>query len=215
MGPAAGELNPPLGRKLAGALAAASGAGMLSIELGAAKVLGATFGTSLPVWAAVLGVTMLALAAGYFAGGGWVDRRPAARGLAWMFGGAAALALALPWIGPAATRAFAGWGVQAGATAASLLLLGPALTLLGMTTPALVRLSAARVEESGSAAGVVYAMTTAGGVLMSAACSLWLFPDLGLRWTGLLTAILLCGGVLGGLRQKRLPLLAQTPMIGS
>lgn len=207
MGPAAGKLTAaaaaPLGAGRAGAMAATAGAGMLSIELGVAKILGATFGTSLPVWAAVLGVTMLALAAGYFAGGAWVDRRPTARGLSLLFGGAALLAFALPWTGPALTRAFAGWGVPAGSTAASLFLLGPALLLLGMTTPALIRLSAAQVEGSGSAAGVVYAMTTVGGVAMSVACSLWLFPELGLRWTGLLTAVVLSGGAVGGMTQKR------------
>lgn len=193
----------PLGSGRAGAMAAAAGAGILSIELGTAKILGAAFGTSLPVWAAMLGLAMLALALGYWAGGAWIDRRPYAGGLAWLFGGAAVLALGLPWAGPVAVRALAGLGVQAGSTVASLLLLGPPLMLLGMTTPALIRLSAAQVEGSGSAAGIVYAMTTVGGVAMSVACSLWLFPELGLRWTGLLTAALLSGGAAGGMRQKK------------
>ncbi len=181
-------------RRQTAILAALAGAGMLAVELVVAKLMAGTFGTSLNVWASVLAVTMLSLAAGYFAGGAWVDRAPKPGVLTKMFGVAAALALAAPWVGPVVLSGVAGLGLEAGSIAAALLLLGPALAFLGMTSPALIRLGAAGIEQSGSTAGLVYALTTAGGVVMSLACSLWLIPSLGLRIASLAAAALLAGG---------------------
>jgi len=186
-------------------LAAAAGAGMLAVELIVAKLMAGTFGTSLNVWASVLAVTMLSLAAGYFAGGAWVDRSPRPAVLTKLFGVAAALALAAPWLGAVALSGLAGLGLAAGSVAAALLLLGPALVFLGMTSPALIRLGTTDIEQSGSTAGLVYAFTTAGGVAMSLVCSLWLIPSLGLRIASLAAAALLTGGAALSLTARARP----------
>ncbi|RLT31599.1 MAG: hypothetical protein DWI55_06075, partial [Chloroflexi bacterium] len=50
-----------------------AGAGTLAIEMIAPRLLAPAFGTSQPIWAAVIGMTLLYLAIGYHLGGRWAD----------------------------------------------------------------------------------------------------------------------------------------------
>ena len=63
--------RPPRGwtRIAALLLAALSGAAVMVVELGVARILTPVFGGSISVWAIVIATTMLALAAGYAFGG--------------------------------------------------------------------------------------------------------------------------------------------------
>src|SRR6187549_3913585 len=61
------------------ALAAAvflSGAVLLGVEIAASRVLAPTFGSSLYVWGALIGVVLAGLAVGYWLGGTLADRWP-------------------------------------------------------------------------------------------------------------------------------------------
>ena len=57
------------------ATAATTGACILIVEILGAKMLSPFLGTSHFVWTAQIGVTLLALSGGYYAGGSLVDRR--------------------------------------------------------------------------------------------------------------------------------------------
>jgi len=83
------------------ALAAAvflSGAVLLGVEIAASRVLAPTFGSSLYVWGALIGVVLSGLAIGYWLGGTLADRWPTP----YLFVGAialgAGLVLAIPLV---------------------------------------------------------------------------------------------------------------------
>jgi len=74
------------------AAAILNGAVIMAVELLGARMLSPVFGGSLTVWAAMISVTMLSLAVGYFAGGWLADRRPRPALVAGLLLAAAALA---------------------------------------------------------------------------------------------------------------------------
>ena len=50
-------------------LAFIEGGGVMCVELCSAKILSPIFGTSIYIWASVLGITLTALMSGYYLGG--------------------------------------------------------------------------------------------------------------------------------------------------
>src|SRR6476619_6769481 len=68
-----------------------SGAVLLGVEIAASRVLAPTFGSSLYVWGALIGVVLTGLAVGYWLGGTLADRWPTP----YLFVGAIALGAGL------------------------------------------------------------------------------------------------------------------------
>src|ERR1044072_8967656 len=102
------------GSPLAGlALAVAvflSGAVLLGVEIAASRVLAPTFGSSLYVWGALIGVVLTGLAIGYWLGGTLADRWPTP----YLFVGAiargAGLVLAIPLVDQWVLDQAGAWG---------------------------------------------------------------------------------------------------------
>jgi len=61
---------------------------------------------------------------------------------------------------------------------------------MGATLPILARFLTSSVDSAGREAGRAYAINTLGGVLGTLAAGFWLVPELGLRLTTLLAAVL-------------------------
>jgi spermidine synthase len=153
------------GRALAAYLvvtAMACGALVMVIEVLGSRVIGPFFGVSLFVWTALITVTLLALAAGYAAGGWLADRYTNPEALYAVILVAGAAVLAIPFAKAAVLKASLPLGLRAGSFAAALLLFGPALFLLGCVTPWLVRLLAREPSRLGWTVGVLYALSTLG-----------------------------------------------------
>jgi spermidine synthase len=191
---------PPLGL-----LVFAVGAASLGAEIAAARLLAPFFGASTIVWANTIGIVLVSLSVGYWLGGRFADRHPVKEGLCALVL-IAALAVAVV---PFAADPFLDVSVKAlddlsaGAFIGSLLavtvLIGPPVVLLGAVSPYAVRLAVSSVEESGSVAGRMYAISTAGSLAGTFASALALIPLVGTRRTfiffGLLCAVVAFGGV--------------------
>jgi spermidine synthase len=183
----------------------ASGMTSLAAEFSASRLLGNVFGTSNLVWAAIIGLILIYLTAGYFIGGRWADRSPHPKTmygiLAW---GAFTLGL-VPYIAQpvlrAAADAFDGLqvGVLLGSFAAVLVLFSVPVTLLGMISPFAIRLSMEDAKRAGNVSGNVYAISTLGSFIGTYLPVLVMIPTIGTTRTFLVFSVFLLCVALAGL----------------
>jgi len=181
-----------------------SGMTSLAAEFGASRLLGNVFGTSNLVWAAIIGLILIYLTAGYFLGGRWADRSPHPKTmyqiLAW---GAFTLGI-VPYIAQpvlrAAATAFEGLqvGILLGSFVAVLILFSIPVTLLGMISPFAIRLSLEDAQHAGNVSGNVYAISTLGSFVGTYLPVLVLIPTIGTTKTFLVFSVfLLCVALTG------------------
>jgi hypothetical protein len=175
-----------------------AGFATLGVELSASRLLDPWFGNSLIVWASLIGLILLYLAAGYALGGAVADRSPRLLTLL-RLAGLAALGIGLiPTVSRpvllVASRGIANLdaGLLGGGMAAMLLLFSVPVTLLGCVSPFAVRLALQDIAGSGVVAGRLYAVSTAGSILGAFLPVLLLIPNLGTRRT----FAVLAGGLL-------------------
>jgi spermidine synthase len=184
------------------------GAASLGAEIAAARLLAPFFGASTIIWANTIATVLVALSVGYWIGGRLADRDPTLRGLCRIVLAAALLLAVVPFVAhPFLTFAVDALDqVRAGAFVGSLLgvlvLVSVPVLLLGAAAPYAIRLSVRSVEESGTVAGRLYAISTAGSLAGVFLAALILVPLVGTRRTFLAFALALALVALAGLRRR-------------
>jgi spermidine synthase len=185
-----------------------AGACTMATEMSASRLLAPFFGSSILVWANIIGLILLYLAAGYVYGGRLADRHPDIRYLARLMLIAAAVIAVIPFVAQpilsAAVQAFADVSVGAflGSFFAVMALFSLPVTLLGMASPFAVRLAVQSVEAAGEAAGRMYALSTAGSLVGTFVPVVLLIPLIGTRRTMLSTAGLLAATAVPALGRR-------------
>ncbi len=171
--------------------ATVTGAAIMIVEILGAKLLAPYVGTSHFVWTAQIAVTLVALAAGYYAGGRLVDRAP---GLGPLYGAilVAAIYLCLTVL---AVRPVAYWCLDfplaIGSLLASLFLFFVPLSLLAMVGPFFVRVLTNSLHGVGGNVGRLTALSTLGSFAGTLLIGYVLIPILPNSWIMYLTAGLL------------------------
>jgi spermidine synthase len=196
---------PPLGL-----LVFVVGAGSLGAEIAGVRLLAPYFGASTIVWANTISVVLVALSLGYWVGGKLADRHPTRRALCLLSLGAAVLLAAVPFAGKplldAGTAALDSVSVGAflGSLAAISVLLSVPILLMGAVSPWALRLAVRGVEDAGTVAGRLYAISTAGSLVGTLLSALLLIPAIGTRSTFLVLALAMAVTAVLGLRPRRL-----------
>jgi spermidine synthase len=195
------------------------GMGSLGAEIAAVRLLAPYFGASTVIWANTIGVVLVALSAGYWLGGRWADRNPSAQALCRV----ALLAAALLAIVPFVARPLLDVAVDAldevsagaflGSLVAVLVLVAIPVLLLGAVSPWALRLAVRDVENAGTIAGRLYALSTAGSLVGTLLSALVLIPLVGTRRTFLLFALAIAVVAVLGLRPVRRYALAPAAII--
>lgn len=193
-----------------------SGMSSMALEMCASRLLAPYFGTSLFVWANLIGLILIYLSAGYFVGGRLADRFPSQRLLCTL------TTIAALWIGliPFVSRPVLDWSTSGldtenasvfyGSLLAVILLFSVPVTLLGVVSPFAIRLSVDRVGSAGRSAGGLYALSTAGSIVGTFLPVLLLIQNWGVRRTLLAVCVTLLAASLWGMR-PRWRLLASVP----
>lgn len=195
-----------------------SGMTSLAAEFGASRLLGNVFGTSNPVWAAIIGLILIYLTAGYFLGGRWADRSPHPKTMYSILAWAAFTLGVVPYIAGPVLRTAANAvdnlqiGIIAGAFVGVLVLFTIPVTLMGMISPFAIRLSLSDAGQAGNTAGTIYGISTIGSFIGTFLPTLLLIPTIGTTRTFLvfslaLLLVALVGLGLSGGRRAVLPAL--------
>ncbi|NOK63022.1 MAG: spermidine synthase [Chloroflexi bacterium AL-W] len=185
-----------------------AGIGTLGVEMIASRLLAPYFGTSQPVWAVVIGLTLIYLSIGYRLGGSLADRRPEQRLLFQIIVWAGLCTAFIPILSDPILRfsqqalLLFRVGSFVGALFAVLLLFSVPVILMAMVSPFAIRLQLARaqggIETAGGIAGSISAISTVGSILGTFVTVLYLIPTIGtMRTTYLFAFFLMIIGLIG------------------
>jgi predicted membrane-bound spermidine synthase len=185
-----------------------AGIGTLGIEMIASRLLAPYFGTSQPIWAVVIGLTLIYLTIGYRLGGTLADRRPDERTLYQIIIWSGFLTGLIPLLSEPILRFSQGTiarlavGSFLGALFGVLLLFAAPVILMAMVSPFAIRLQLRQVEAgvaaAGRTAGTLSALSTMGSIVGTFLTVLYLIPAIGTaRTTYLIAAFLMIVGLIG------------------
>ena len=188
-----------------------SGMTSLALEMCASRLLAAYFGTSLFIWANLIGLILVYLTVGYFIGGRLADRYPSEQVLCTITAMAALSISILPFI----SQVILTWSITGleqvsvsiffSSLLGTILLFAVPVTLLGLVSPFAIRLVTKEVGRSGKTSGSLYAISTFGSILGAFLPVLWLIPAFGVRRTLLIFGVILFAASLWGLRPRWRP----------
>jgi spermidine synthase len=181
------------------------GAAVMAAELCGARLLAPIFGSSLYVWATVMAVTLAALAAGYFAGGrlSRTSKIPS-NALYSILIAASLFLLLMPVFSFYLIPRISYLAFLPAVILSTVLLLFFPVVLLGASSPLFIRLQSGVTSAEGHVSGMVYAVSTAGGIISTFVCGFYLIPELGLRFTMICFGAMLLISVIICLRKKEL-----------
>jgi predicted membrane-bound spermidine synthase len=170
-----------------------TGAIIMSFEMLGSRYLNPYFGSGIYTWASLISTVLLALTAGYFAGGTLADRTasPGVLAITVMIGSLYLLVL------PSFSQPILEFvlrtieDIRAASLLAAIALMFLPVTLLGMYSPFAIRLLLRSPQSSGRVSGTVYGISTAGSIVGTLGTTFYLIPMLGVR------AITLGLGILG------------------
>ena len=170
--------------------AALEGAAVMAVELMAARMLAPYFGSSLYVWVAVIGITLLSLAIGYYFGGRIADKYTHLTTIHWTLLTASLFLMLMHYSAQHLTIAFMGLDMRLAVVMVSLLLILPPLLLLGMVPTLLIRFLTSKVEDAGATTGRVFTISSTSGILALPLFGFFVIPQFGLATPSILIGLL-------------------------
>src|ERR1700694_5828642 len=189
------------------------GAASLGAEIAAARLRAPYFDASTIIWANTIATVLVALSAGYAIGGRLADRRADLRGLCAIVLVASALLALVPFVSDPflrlSVKALGALSVGGflGSLAAVLVLVAVPVMLLGTVAPYANRLELARVDDTGTVTGRLYAISTAGSLVGTFVSALALIPLIGTHRTFVVFALALAAVAAPWMESKRFLLL--------
>ncbi len=159
-----------------------AGGVVMALEMAAVRLFAPYFGYSIYVWGTTICVVMAAMVAGYAIGGRLADTPRAEMSLFVAIVASAAWQLLALWTMGSLLPRLAEASDVVGVTLGALVLFAPSMVALAATCPILVRLCT-DVATIGRAAGLIYALSTAGSMAGILATIFVLLPRLGTHAT--------------------------------
>lgn len=176
-----------------------SGTVVMILELIGSRIMAPYLGTSIYIWASLIGVILGALTVGYYLGGRFSNIKPQISFLTSILFLAGIAILLIVLVKEPVLRSSMQLGVRLGSITAALILFALPSLVLGMVSPYAIRLKIDNVEKSGGVAGNLYALSTVGSILGTFLAGFYLIPSFGSTQIIFgLSLVLLLASLLGG-----------------
>ncbi len=158
-----------------------SGAVVMVLELVGSRLLAPYVGTSLYVWASLIGVILASLSLGYYSGGRLADQRPSFFVFSLLLLAAAVFIIFIAVGNGFILAALGGLEIdlRSQALLATIILFALPSIFLGMVSPYAVKLKLRNLRLSGSTVGNLYAISTVGSIVGTFAAGFFLIAWLG------------------------------------
>ncbi|MBI4649350.1 MAG: fused MFS/spermidine synthase [Bacteroidia bacterium] len=167
------------------------GATVMAVELLSAQMLAPYYGTSLNTWGAVIGITLISLSLGYLLGGIIADKYTHQNVLYWVILFASIFILLMPFVSKSLSISFENINNIIAVLLISIILIFPALMLLGMVPILIIRILTKKVEISGNVTGTVYTISTLGGIFSLLIMGFYIIPEIGLSFPSHIIGLIL------------------------
>jgi predicted membrane-bound spermidine synthase len=171
-------------------LAFIEGGAVMCVELCSAKILTPVFGTSIYIWAAVLGITLTALMSGYYLGGYISSKKEGKSVIFWLMLIGGFWVTITPVLSDFILPFTIELSLTPGAIISLILILFFPLMCFGATSPLIINQLTNQAKTSGKSSGNVYAISTLGGIIATFIVGFYLLPEFGitktLYWYGIL-----------------------------
>jgi len=160
------------------------GGSLMAVELLSTKVIAPYYGASLYVWATILGVTMGGLAIGYFAGGILSEKRSVTLSkLMMLFCISAVLTFLIPYTAHFIMESTLDLDIRVGILISCLIFLLPPVAFFGLISPITIRLLIKNKEGIGFSTGLIYTISTIGGILFTFLTGFFLISTYGVKFS--------------------------------
>lgn len=164
-------------------LAFIEGGAVMCVELCSAKILSPFFGTSVYIWAAVLGITLTALMVGYYLGGYLSAKIKNVNLIFWMMTIGGCLLTLTPIISSKILPITINLNLLLGTVVSLISFLFFPLVMFGATSPLLINFLTKQADESGKSSGTVYSVSTFGGIITTFLVGFYTLPTFGIQKT--------------------------------
>lgn len=167
------------------------GGSLMATELLSARMMAPYFGSSIFVWASVLGVTLGALALGYYQGGALSQHEKRDKILLSVLIVCGALMIAMPFTAQWVLNYAHYFEFHEAVILSSVLIILPPVTGMGMVSPLMVANLDGSLESAGKRAGIVYTVSTIGGIVFTFLFGFYIIPNFGLILPSMITGFIL------------------------
>ena len=166
------------------------GASVMAIELISSRMLAPYFGSSLFVWSAVIGFTLLGLALGYYFGGTLQVKYPAMKALACILLLASVFLILMHIISEHTITAFTGVDMNVAVIIVCTIIIVPPLLFLGMVPTLLIRHISASASDAGRTAGNIFALSSVSGIIALLVMGFYIIPEYGLTMPSIIIGVI-------------------------
>jgi hypothetical protein len=172
-------------------------------EIMGGSLLSSAYGTSIYLWAGILGISLLGLASGYFLSAKLMEKISHNK-LYLILAGIAVFSSLIPVLNAFLIPLTSGLEIRLSVIIGCFLILFPLMLFCGIVSPYIIQLVGSSDIAAGKISGMVYSISTFGGICFTYICSFILMPSLGIRKSFfLMSFLIIISGIFYFIKNKR------------